>query len=89
MYTYHEFAISAMLTYRKMSVAEGVIRVEQSFTKLDLQNITCFSDLHEICDANTILPYHEDCNDLGWIKFANAVIDAFDKKYQTSVSPSR
>jgi hypothetical protein len=69
------------LVYRDISVIEGVAHVEQQYTANDLKNVTCFSDLHEICDANITLPFHEDCNDSAWMAFANAVIEAFDQKY--------
>lgn len=72
--------------YRGMTVGEGVTHVEQHFTARDLKNVTGFSDLHEICDANMTLPYHDDCNASDWMEFANAVIGAFDRKYHTGAA---
>jgi len=69
--------------YRGMSVSEGVAHVEQHFTASELKNVTSFSELHEICDANMTLPYHNDCNASEWMEFGRAVIKAFDRKYQT------
>lgn len=69
--------------YREMTVADGVTYIEQNYTANDLKNVTCFSDLHEICDANMTLPFHDDCNDETWMAFANAIIKAFDQKYHS------
>ena len=70
------------LVYREMTVSEGVAHIEQHYTTDELKKITCFSDLHELRDANMTLPFIDDCGKSEWLEFANAVIETFDLKMQ-------
>lgn len=71
---------------RGMTVPNGVVHIEQHYTTVDMKNITCFSDLHELRDANMTLPFPSDCGNSKWLEFA--VIEAFDLKLQSSLEES-
>ena len=70
------------INYRGMNISDGIAHIERHFHVTDLETVTCFSDLHEVRDANMTLPYYDDCNSNAWLVFVNAVIAGFDKKYE-------
>ena len=76
----YEANINGELNYRGITVADGVAHVEQHYTVDEIKQVTCFSDLHELLDANMTLPFPEDCGNTSWLNFSNAVIAAFDLK---------
>lgn len=76
------YLVSSEAIYRNMTIPEGVAHIEQHYTADELKNITSFSDLHDLRDANMTLPFPDDCGKSGWLEFANVVIEAFDLKLQ-------
>ena len=71
--------------YRGMTLTQGVAYVEQHYSTDELKGITCFSDLHELRDANMTLPFPDDCGKEEWLEFANSVIESFDLKFRNSI----
>lgn len=72
--------MNSELTYRGLTVSEGVNSIKAQLTKKELKNTMCFSDLHDHSDANMLLPFYNDVGGTEWLAFANAVIDEFDSK---------
>lgn len=77
------------LTYRGLSIVEGVAHIERHFSISEMKSIHHFADLHKLCDANMTLPFPEDCGNTSWLSFANAVIAAFDLNKQTQIRKGR
>lgn len=66
------------LSYRGMSVNDGVKHIESHYTASELEGVLGFADLHELCDANMTLPFPEDVGTDQWLAFSNTVIKRFD-----------
>lgn len=74
--------MNSELTYRGMTVNEGVNSIQAQLTVEELHFATCFSDLHDNRDANMLLPFHEDAGNAHWLAFVNVVIGEFDSSRQ-------